>query len=204
MTPEETAEAARDPKLQHRLASAGRETPFSRIEIIDEAGAIAPPGARGEVVIGGGSLMREYYRDPERSEEARGPLGHHTGDIGYKDADGFIYLVDRKNDMIISGGFNVYPGEVEQVVMSHPAVQECVVVGAPHPKWGEMVVAAVELKPGASVAPDALLSFCREQLGGVKAPKRIDILPALPRSAVGKTLRRLVRAPYWEGQATLI
>ena len=106
--------------------------------------------------------------------------------------------MDRKNDVIISGGFNIYPGEVEQVVMSHPAVQDCAVVGVPHEKWGELVLAAVELKPGAAFDDVAFIDYCKERLGSLRAPKAVEVLAQMPRSPVGKTLRRVVRARHWE------
>src|SRR5690606_32737980 len=109
-----------------------------------------------------------------------------SGDIGYRDADGYIYICDRKKEMIISGGLNVYPAEVEQVIWSHPAVQECAVIGVPDEKWGEAVKAVVELKPGMAASEDELLALCKTHLGGAKAPKSIEIWPVLPRSAVGK------------------
>lgn len=197
---EELAAAAADPALEHRLSSIGREGPFSRIAIMDDDGALLPADERGEIVMRSGTLQREYYDDPERTAQSLLHGWHHTGDVGYKDADGYIYLVDRKNDMIISGGFNVYPAEVEQVVLAHPAVQDCVVVGVPHDKWGEMVIAAVELKPGATLDEAEFLAFCRSRAGGVKCPKQVEILAEMPRSPVGKTLRRVVRERFWTGR----
>lgn len=200
LTREELADAAANPARAHRLASIGREGPFSRIGIMDEEGALLPAGERGEIVMRSGSVLREYYKDPERTAQSRLFGWHHTGDIGYKDEDGFVYLVDRKNDMIITGGFNVYPAEIEQVVLAHPSVQDCAVVGVPDEKWGEMVIAAVELKAGAAFDSDAFLAFCRERVGGVKAPKRVEVLDIMPRSPVGKTLRRVVRDRFWTGR----
>jgi acyl-CoA synthetase (AMP-forming)/AMP-acid ligase II len=147
----------------------------------------------------GNTRMAGYYKNPEATAEAGLHGWHHTGDIGVKDDAGFIYIVDRKKDMIISGGFNVFPSEVEQVIWTHPAVQDCAVVGAPDEKWGEAVTAVVELKPGTSVEPEELLALCRARLGGVKAPKAVHIWPELPRSNVGKVLKREIRARFWEG-----
>ncbi len=196
---EELAESLADPALEHRIASAGREGPFSRIEILDDRGMPLPPGEHGEIAVRGDFVMTEYYKDPQRTAEVRINGWHRSGDVGYKDADGYLYIVDRKNDMIISGGFNIYPGEVEQTVLAHPAVQDCAVVGIPHEKWGEAVLAAVELKAGHTLDEAEFLAFCKGRLGSVKTPKFVEILDRMPRSAVGKTLRRAVRAKYWEG-----
>jgi acyl-CoA synthetase (AMP-forming)/AMP-acid ligase II len=115
------------------------------------------------------------------------------------DARGYVTLIDRKKDMIISGGFNVYPSEVEQVVWSHPAVQECAVVGLPHPDWGESVTAFVELNEGAEVTEEELHTFCRERLGGIRTPKQIVFIADLPRSPTGKVLKKDLREPHWSG-----
>jgi acyl-CoA synthetase (AMP-forming)/AMP-acid ligase II len=200
LTREETDNILHDSVLQHRLASAGREGPLSRVEIIDDDGNLVAPGERGEIVIRGEFVMSEYYKDPARTGETRINGWHRTGDIGYKDHDGYVFIVDRKNDMIISGGFNIYPAEVEQAVLSHPAVQDCAVVGIPHDKWGEAVLAAVELKAGHTLDQEEFLAFCKSRLGSVKAPKYLEVLDTMPRSTVGKTLRRVVRARYWEGR----
>jgi acyl-CoA synthetase (AMP-forming)/AMP-acid ligase II len=125
---------------------------------------------------------------------------HHTGDIGYIDEDGYIYIVDRIRDMVVSGGFNIFPFEVEQVLMKHPAVQDCAVIGVPHEKWGEAVKAVVQLVPGREASEEELIAFAKEELGGMKAPKSVDFIDDLPRSAVGKVLKREIRKPYWEGR----
>jgi acyl-CoA synthetase (AMP-forming)/AMP-acid ligase II len=143
--------------------------------------------------------MKGYYNNVAATAEASAFGWHHTGDIGVIDEDGFVYIVDRKKDMIISGGFNVFPGEVEQVLWSHPAVQDCAVIGIPDEKWGEAVKAVVELKPGMSVEADELIRLAKEKLGGVKAPKSVDFVETLPRSPVGKVLKKTLREPYWAG-----
>jgi acyl-CoA synthetase (AMP-forming)/AMP-acid ligase II len=197
MSAQEHAEALADPALAHRLFTAGREGPMVRVEIMDDNGAVLPSNAQGEIVVRGDIVMDSYFNDPQGTRDAQLFGWHHTGDIGYKDDDGFIYVVDRKKELIISGGFNIFPREVEQVVMTHPAVQDCAVVGIPDPKWGEAVMAAVELRPGAQIDTAELLAHCRARLGGMKTPKSIAILASLPRSSTGKVLRREVRAPYW-------
>jgi acyl-CoA synthetase (AMP-forming)/AMP-acid ligase II len=197
MSAEEHVEALRDSRLTKRLFAAGREGPMVRVQIMHEDGTILPPRAQGEIVVRGDIVMDRYFNDPDGTREAQLYGWHHTGDIGYKDEDGFIYIVDRKKEVIISGGFNIFPREVEQAVMTHPAVQDCAVVGIPDPKWGEAVMAAVELRPGAALDIEQLLAHCRARLGGLKTPKSIKIMDCLPRSSAGKVLRREVRAPYW-------
>jgi acyl-CoA synthetase (AMP-forming)/AMP-acid ligase II len=162
-------------------------------------GKLLPRGERGEIVVRGSLVMKGYYNNVEATAEASAFGWHHTGDIGVIDEDGFVYIVDRKKDMIISGGFNVFPGEVEQVLWSHPAVQDCAVIGIPDEKWGEAVKAVVELKPGMTVEADELIRLAKEKLGGVKAPKTVDFVDTLPRSPVGKVLKKTLREPYWVG-----
>ncbi len=183
-----------------RLASCGRPTLMTPTEIMDDEGNILGPGQPGEIVVRGNMVMLGYYRNAEETEKVSRFGWHHTGDIGQKDEDGYIYIVDRLKDMIISGGFNVYPSEVERVIWSHAAVQDCAVVGVPDEKWGEAVKAVIELKPGASVAEDEIIALCKEKLGSVKSPKTVDFIEALPRSPVGKVLKRDLRQRYWQGQ----
>ena len=190
-----------NPKLERRLQSCGRPTVFTQVEIMDDEGKLLGPEERGEIVTRGNLVMKGYYKNPKATEEASKFGWHHTGDIGLKDVDGFVYIVDRKRDMIISGGFNLYPSEIEQVIWGHPSVQDCAVIGVPDEKWGEAVKAVVECKPGQSVSPEEVMSFCRERLGGMKAPKTVEVWPQLPRSAVGKVLKKDIREKFWAGQA---
>ena len=179
---------------RERLASAGRPGPLVQVAMMDGDGRLLPPGDTGEIVIRGSLVMMGYYRDPRATEEA-GRFGwHHTGDIGRLDADGFLYIVDRAKDMIISGGFNVYSVEVEQALMQHPDVQDCGVIGLPDEKWGERVVAVLQLRPGRSVEPDAVQAFVKARIGSVKAPKQVEVWPDLPRSKVGKVMKKDIRA----------
>ena len=183
---------------RERLASAGRPFPFTRVAIAASDDTVhRRPGERGEIVAQGDIVMKGYYKNPQASAEASVGGWHRTGDIGYFDDDGFLYLVDRKKDLIISGGFNVYPAEVEAVLMSHPAVNECAVIGVPDAKWGEAVKAVVELRPGAAVTEAALIERVKASLGSVKAPKSVEFTVQLPRSSVGKVLKRELRARYW-------
>jgi acyl-CoA synthetase (AMP-forming)/AMP-acid ligase II len=198
-SPEEHVQVIRSGD-ERRLASVGRPTLFNRVEIMDEQGNLLPPETPGEIVMRGDQLMAGYYNNPAETEAANAFGWRHTGDIGFKDADGWLFLIDRKRDVIVTGGFNVFPAEVEKVAAAHPAVQDCAVVGAPDEDWGERVTAVVELKPGAALEEADLLAFCRERLSGVKAPKAMEIWPELPRSPVGKLLRRKVRERFWEGR----
>ncbi len=178
---------------RERLASAGRPTPLVRVAVMAPDGALLPAGETGEIVVRGSLVMRGYHRDPVATDAASAHGWHHTGDVGHLDADGYLFIVDRAKDMVITGGFNVYSTEVEQAVMQHPAVQDCAVVGLPDDKWGERVTVVVQLLPGASAAPEEIRAFARQRLGGVKAPKQVEIWPDLPRSKVGKVLKREIR-----------
>jgi len=178
---------------RERFTSAGRPTPLTTVAIMAEDGTLVPPGERGEIVVRGPLVMAGYYKDPEATAEASRHGWHHTGDVGYLDEDHYLYIVDRLKDMIITGGFNVYSAEVEQALMTHPGILDCAVVGLPDPKWGERVTAVVQARPGQEVARDEIAGFVRAILGGVKAPKQVEVWPDLPRSKVGKVLKAEVR-----------
>jgi fatty-acyl-CoA synthase len=177
-----------------RLSSAGRPTPLTTVAIMDDEGNLLGAGQRGEIVARGPLVMAGYYKNPQASAEAARHGWHHTGDIGYLDEDNYLFIVDRAKDMIITGGFNVYSAEVEQVLLAHPAVQDCAVIGLPDEKWGERVTAVVQLRPGQSVTEAEVRSFVKERLGSVKAPKQVEVWPDLPRSKVGKVLKVDVKA----------
>ena len=179
-----------------RLTSAGRPTPLTTVAIMDDAGHLLGPGERGEIVARGPLVMAGYYKNPLASAEAARYGWHHTGDIGYLDQDNFLFIVDRAKDMIITGGFNVYSAEVEQVLLAHPAVQDCAVIGLPDEKWGERVTAVVQLRPGQAVTEDEIRAFVKDRLGSVKAPKQVEVWPDLPRSKVGKVLKVEVKAQF--------
>ncbi len=178
----------------HRLSSAGRPGPLVQVGVMNGDGALLPTGETGEIVVRGSLVMQGYYKDPRATEEASRHGWHHTGDIGYVDVDGFLYIVDRAKDMIISGGFNVYSAEVEQALMQHPDVQDSAVVGLPDEKWGERVVAVLQLHSGRQVDVDDIKAFVKARIGSVKAPKQIEVWLDLPRSKVGKVLKKDVRA----------
>ena len=183
-----------------RLASCGQATPLTRVRIVDGEGRTLPPGERGEIAIGGEFQMIGYYRNDAATAEVRRDGWILTGDIGRMDEDGFVYIVDRKREMIITGGFNVYPSEIEQVIFTHPSVQDCAVIGVPDEKWGEAVKAIVQLRPGAAATEAEIVEVCRQRLGSVMAPKSVDFWPELPKSAVGKVVRRMVREQFWAGR----
>jgi acyl-CoA synthetase (AMP-forming)/AMP-acid ligase II len=190
-----------------RLSSVGRPNPLLRVELMNDANQILPPGATGEICVRGDLMMKGYYKAPEKTAETIVDGWLHTGDIGHIDAEGYLHITDRKKDMIISGGFNVYPSEVEQVLWSHPAVQDCAVIGVPDAKWGEAVKAVVELNAGQSFSEQLaaeLIALCKLRLGSVMAPKSIDFIASLPRSPIGKVLKKDLRARYWQDSSRKI
>ncbi len=177
----------------NHLNSAGRPTGACEVALMDDDGNFVAPGERGEIVARGALVTPGYYNNPEANAEAHAFGWHHTGDIGIFDRNGYLHVVDRKKDMIITGGFNVYPKEIEQVIWSHPAVQDCAVVGAPDPDWGEKVTAVIELKPGSEATEDDIIDLCKQRLGSIKSPKSVQFWKELPRSPVGKVLKRDIR-----------
>jgi acyl-CoA synthetase (AMP-forming)/AMP-acid ligase II len=174
---------------RQRLPSAGRPSPLCTVAIMSADGTLLARGERGEIVVRGSLVTPGYYKNEAATLEASAHGWHHTGDIGYLDADGYLFIVDRAKDMIITGGFNVYSTEVEQAILSHPDVQECAVVGLPDDKWGERVVAVVQALQGRSVDGPALTAYVKERIGSVKAPKQVEFWEELPRSKVGKILK---------------
>lgn len=185
LTPDEAAD--------ERVASSGRAGLMTRVEIMGTDGRLLPAGESGEIVVGGDLLMTGYLDLPDQTAETLRGGWLHTGDLGHLDERGFLYITDRIKDVIISGGFNVYPGEVERALAAHPAVRECVVFGVPDSKWGEAVHAAVTLRNAEGADAGALIAFAKTRVGSVKAPKRIHFLEDFPRSPVGKVQRRKVR-----------
>jgi O-succinylbenzoate-CoA ligase len=176
-----------------KLGSVGRACPYLDLEIWDESGRPVPAGERGEVVLRGPKVFKGYWRDPEATATAFAGGWFHTGDVGVLDEDGFLYIVDRLKDMIVSGGENIAGSEVERVLYEHPSVVEAAVVARPDEKWGEVPVAYVVLAEGAGVTPDELIDHCREQLAKFKVPKAVTVIDALPRNPSGKVLKRDLR-----------
>ncbi|MSR14217.1 MAG: ligase [Gammaproteobacteria bacterium] len=197
LPPSTLAEAAREPSLRHRLKSCGQPCALSLMAIMDDDGAILPTGERGEVVVRGDLVAPCYYKNPEGTAEAHRFGWHHTGDVAYCDQDGYVYIVDRKKDMIITGGFNVFSAEVEAAINGHAAVENCAVIGVPDPKWGEAVTAIVLLRPGLQATEHEIIEFAKQRLGSVKAPKHVEFWPELPRSPVGKVLKTEIRKKFW-------
>lgn len=179
---------------ERNWASVGRRSWFSDVEIMAPDGSLLPPGEVGEVVARGDLLMSGYWRLPAKTAETLIDGWLHTGDRGLFDERGYLYLKDRLKELVITGGFNVYPVDVENALGQHPAVHECAVFGIPDDKWGEAVQAAVQLRPGATASEAELIAHVREQLGPVQAPKHIHFHASLPRSAVGKVLKAELRA----------
>ena len=183
------------------LRSAGRPMPGSVVSIQDEEGRILAPGETGEVCAKAGNYMREYWNRPEETEAAFRGGWYHTGDAGYTDEQGYVYLVDRVKDMIVTGGENVYSAEVENAISSHPAVAQVAVIGIPSEQWGEEVLAIVVPKPDATVSEGDIKAWARERIAGFKVPKSVQFrAEPLPLSGAMKVLKRELRAPYWEGR----
>jgi fatty-acyl-CoA synthase len=190
-----------DGSIAHgRLTSAGRPAPLIQVGVMDETGQLLPAGERGEIVVRGSLVMEGYYKNPAATVEVSRFNWHHTGDIGYLDDENFLFIVDRAKDMIITGGFNVYSIEVEQALLQHPDVMDSAVFGLPDDKWGERVAAVVQLHAGRTLAADEIKAFVKSRIGSVKAPKQVDIWPDLPRSKVGKVLKKEIRAKLLAGQ----
>ncbi|MET9262523.1 AMP-binding protein [Amycolatopsis sp. NPDC004079] len=187
-----------------RLASAGRVTPYIEVRIVGADGNDAPPGESGEIWIRGDMMMTGYWRQPEETAAFLRPDSWaSSGDIG-RMSDGYLYIVDRKRDLIVSGGFNVFPSEVEKVIGALPGVAETAVVGVPDPRWGESVLAVVVREPGSDLTEEQVLAACRESIAGYKKPRRVEFADALPKNSSGKLLRRELRAKYWAGQTRLV
>lgn len=184
-----------------RMRSAGKALPGVEITILDVEGNQLPPGEVGEIACRSQANMAGYWHLPEATARTIGKDNWlRTGDAGYMDADGYVYIQDRIKDMIISGGENIYPAEVESAVFGHPAIAEVAVIGVPDPTWGESVKAMVVLKKDATATADEIIAWTRQRIAGYKAPRSVDFIPALPRNATGKILRRQLRDPFWQGQ----
>jgi acyl-CoA synthetase (AMP-forming)/AMP-acid ligase II len=202
LSPADHALALRErPEL---LLSAGRAVAGTEIRVVDAAGRALPPGETGEIAVRGPQLMRGYWRLPEATAETLRGGWLHTGDAGMLDAEGYLYVQDRLKDMIVSGGENIYPREVEDALMQHPAVADAAVIGVPNARWGETVKAILVCRDGVAAdgaLAEAIIAFCRERLAGYKLPRSVEFVESLPRNPSGKVLKRELREPYWAGQA---
>lgn len=194
------APADHDPAGSPRMRSCGRPLPGVEVRIVDPLGRDLPPGEVGEIVIRSGLNMVGYWRRPEDTAKTIRDGWLHTGDAGYRDADGYVYIHDRVKDMIVSGAENIYPAEVESALFGHPAIADVAVIGVPDEKWGEAVKAVIVLKPGATAEAAEIIAFARTRIAAYKAPKTVDFVDVLPRNPSGKLLKRELRKPYWEGR----
>ncbi|MEL7032306.1 MAG: long-chain-fatty-acid--CoA ligase [Pseudomonadota bacterium] len=183
-----------------KLRSCGVPYPSTIIRCVDGDGNSVPTGEVGEIVIQSDFVMKGYWNRPEATEEAIRNGFFHTGDAGYFDEDGFLFIHDRVKDMIVSGGENVYPAEVENAIFGHPDVADVAVIGIPDEKWGEAVKAIIVPKDGTTPTEESVIAWARERIAGYKCPKSVDLIDALPRNPSGKILRKDLREPYWEGQ----
>jgi len=178
--------------------SCGTAVPGQEILLLSDDGTEAATGEPGELMVRS-SWVAEYYNRPDATTRSLRDGFFSVGDVAYRDAEGYFYICDRRIDMVISGGVNIYPAEVEAVLHAHPAVMDAAVIGIPDEEWGESVKAVVQLRPSARVTSDELIAFCGERLAGYKKPRSVDFVHELPRDAAGKLLKRNLREAYWAG-----
>lgn len=193
-----------DPARVHRLASGGRSIVGCDIRVVDPQDRDVPVGEIGEIIVAGPTVMKGYWNQPEMTAEALRGGYMHTGDAGYLDADGYVYVSDRIKDMIVTGGENVYSIEVENAVLTHSAIRECAVIGVPHPLWGEAVHAVVTFKAGRSATAEEIIAHCKMRIAGFKCPQTIEVREAMPLSQANKILKTDLRRPHWEGRARAV
>ena len=190
-----------DEHVGQRLTSCGRPAAGIEVRVVDGSGAEVKAGEAGELIARGANVMRGYWNNPKETAQAFLDGWFRTGDVGRQDADGFFYILDRLKDMIVTGGENVYSGEVEAVIYEHPAVLEAAVFGIPDQKWGELVAACVVLRPGKVLSGDELIDHCRRSLANYKVPRRVEFSDTeLPKSGTGKILKRVLRERFWDHQ----
>jgi len=190
-----------DPQRPELFSSCGLPTSGSQVVLLDDDDQPVAPGGVGELCVRSRQVMDGYLNQPELTAATLKSGWLHTGDMARADDRGYLYIVDRKKDMIVSGGFNVYPRDVEDVISSHPAVAMVAVIGVPDAKWGEAVMAVVVPKPGADCpAPEALMAFVQQHKGPVLAPKAVRFAAALPLTPLGKVDKKTLRAQFWQGQ----
>ena len=189
-----------DPSDARKLLSCGYAQHGVELRIVDDAGVDVPVGKVGEIAVRSPQVMRGYWRLPDATKRAIHGDWFFTGDAGYLDEKGYLFIYDRVKDMIVSGGENIYPAEVESALFGHPGVADVAVIGVPDERWGEAVKAVVVRKPAIEVTAGDLIGWARGRIAGYKLPKSIDFIDALPRNPTGKILKRELRKPYWEGR----
>lgn len=189
-----------DEKLLSRLLSCGRPTLATRLRFVDDKGSDVPLGEAGEIVAQSPNIMLGYWKKPDVTAQTIIDGWLHTGDVGRQDEDGYVYIVDRKKDMIVSGGFNLFPTEIEDAIHQHPAVAMAAVIGVPDEKWGEAVNALIVLKPGKSATAEEIIKFCKSHKGSLMAPKSVDIVQQIPLTPLGKPNKKEIRKQYWIGK----
>jgi acyl-CoA synthetase (AMP-forming)/AMP-acid ligase II len=187
-----------DPEVVARLMSAGQPNYDTRVRIVRHDGQPCQFGEIGEIVLSSPSLMQGYWNNTLLTLQVMRDGWFHTGDLGSIDDEGFVFIVDRKKDMIVSGGENIYSREVEAALVTHPEVAEAAVIGVPDPKWGESVKAFVVRRPGALVDAEALIAYCRNQIASYKKPRSVEFVAAIPQLPSGKVDKKALRAPYWD------
>lgn len=194
-----------DPDRERRIfSSAGRPTFHAQVKILDENGNEAPQGQSGEIVVRCANMMHGYLKNPKATEETIVDGWLHTGDIAKQDEEGFLYIVDRKKDMIVSGGFNIFPREIEDVLFEHEAVKGAAVIGIPHDKWGEEVKAIVCLHEGKTVSEEELIKFVKESKGSLMTPKTVEFWDAIPVTNLGKLDKKAIRNKFWQGRDRMV
>ena len=186
-------------EVVERLSSAGKPCLNVEVRVVNEEGKDSETGEVGQVIVRGYHMMKGYWNLPEATSETIRNGWVHTGDLGYFDSEGYLFLVDRIRDVIISGAFNIYPKEIENVIVTHPKVKEAVVIGVPDEKWGEAVKAIVVPKEGFSVQADEIIEYCKEHMASFKKPKSVDFIKEMPRNPYGKIQKNTLKELYWVG-----
>jgi acyl-CoA synthetase (AMP-forming)/AMP-acid ligase II len=192
------------PHLVARLGSCGRPALGVEVRVVNERDRVVKPGEVGEIIIRGDAIMKGYLRQPKATAEALRGGWLRTGDLATVDEEGYVFIVDRKSDMIISGGFNIYPKEIEEVIYRYPGVSEVAVIGVPDDVWGESVKAIVVPQEGVSLTEEGITDFCRQHLASYKKPRSVDFVKELPKNNNGKILKRELKERYWKGQARMV
>ena len=199
LSPEDHARAISDRAKEHILDSAGKPILGCELKIVDENDNEVPVGTMGEICLRSKAMVGRYWNKPEETAETFKAGWYHTGDMGRMDEEGYVYILDRKKDIIITGGENVSAREVENIIHTHPAVLECAVIGIPSEKWGEEVKAIIVPSEGMTVTPEEIIEYCRDKMAGFKRPKTVEIWQDLPKNPTGKVLKRKIRETYWAG-----